>query len=255
VGARITGEAAVRAATELPADRLVNIFRIAGGDMERRIEALPAVLDAQVRATLPDRVEIAVTERTPMLTWRVGTDAWLADGKGFLFAAASALDGGALGSGATGSRLPAVDDRRSGETLGLGGTLGSLDLEVVRLLLTITPAMIRSDAPELFLSVNDTEGYVLEAPDRWRAVFGPYTPVLRPPSIIPAQVQCLDALLAAREAEVGLVKLSLSDDACGTFQPRVTPRPTPRGNRPEATPGGRRPGPAATPRPNATRRP
>lgn len=240
-GARFTPEADVRTAMALPDDRFVNIFRIATNDLEARIETLPAVRDATVTATLPDQVVVRVEERTPMLVWRAGTDAWLVDRDGLLFAPAGALTAADLGTGATGSALPAVDDRRSGEPLTLGSTVAPLDLDVVRVLLTVTPAMLRSEAPELYLSMDDTDGYVLEAPGAWRAVFGPYTPVLRPPDIIPRQVQCLDALLAGREEEVALVTLALSDQACGTFQERVTPRPTPRGGRPGPTPGGRRP--------------
>ena len=248
-GALYTGEAAVRAAMGLPEDRMVNIFRIATGDLEARIEALPAVRDAAVVATLPGTVTVLVEERQPMLVWRSGGVAWLVDRDGRLFAPAEVLDPATLGSGATGTSLPAVDDRRTGERIGLGAWVPALDLDVVRLLLGVTPEMLSSTAPALFLHMDDTEGYVLEAPGSWQAVFGPYTPVLRPPSIIPRQVQCLDALLAGREAGVESVVLALSDEACGTFRARPTPRPTPRGGRDGNGNGGRRDGAGGTPRP------
>jgi hypothetical protein len=233
----------------LPDDRLVNIFRIATDDLEARIEDLPAVHDAAVTATLPDSVSVSVVERRPLLVWRTGAGAWLVDADGRLFAPTSAISAAELGTGATGTALPAVDDRRAGTGAGLGATLAPLDLEVVRLLLTVTPAMVRSAAPALYLSVDDPSGYVLEAPGEWTAAFGPYTPVLRPAEVIPRQVQCLDALLGGREETVATVTLALSDEACGTFGSRP-PRATPREDREDREDeGGRRGGPDATRRP------
>lgn len=248
-GARYTSEADVRAAMALPADRLVNIFRIATDDLEARIETLPAVRDASVVATLPDAVGVIIEERRPMLVWRAAGESWLVDGDGLLFASAATADPTELGTGATGTALPAVDDRRSLDPLRLGDVVPPLDLVVARLLLTVTPDMVRSTEPALYLWLDDTDGFVLEAPDAWQAVFGPYTPVLRPPSIIPQQVQCLDALLGSREADVVTVLLALSDETCGTFQERVRPRPTPKAGRDGAGSEDRPRGGRATPRP------
>jgi hypothetical protein len=248
-GARYSGEAAVRSAMALPDDLLVNIFRIPTSDLEARIEALPAVRSATVTATLPDQVAVSVEERRPMLVWRTTRAAWLVDGDGRLFAPATAAPSDELGTGATGTALPAIDDRRVGGSLALGGRVADLDLEVARLLLTVTPEMVGSAARELHLWMDDARGYVLEAPGEWQATFGPYTPDLRSPAMIPRQVQCLGALLASREEEVGVVTLALSDETCGTFQERTTPRATARPGRPEMTPKGRRPADDGTPRP------
>lgn len=256
-GERYTAEADIRAELDLPADKLVNIFRIPVSEIEARIEKLPAVRDATVTATLPDRVTVSVTERSPMLVWRTPAGAWLVDGTGYLFGRADAIDPAELGTGATGTPLPAVDDRRIESDMGLGSTVPALDLAVIRLLLTVTPEMVRSEAPELYLRMEDEQGYVLDAPGWWRAVFGPYTPVLRPPDIIPRQVQCLDGLLAGRENMVNAVTLALSDERCGTFQERARPRATEKpakggggnGNDGGANDGGRRGGRGATPRP------
>ena len=248
-GARYTSEADVRAAIGLPDDRLVNIFRIATGDLEARIEALPAVRDASVVAALPDALRGPVEARRPLRVWRAGDESWLVDGQGLLFASTAGVDAVELGTGATGTQLPAVDDRRSGVPLGLRDVVPPVDLEVVRLLLTVTPDLVRSEAPELYLRMDDTDGFSLEARGEWRAVFGPYTPVLRPPSIIPRQVQCLDALLADREAEVAKVLLALSDETCGTFRERARPRATPKGGRDSVGSDDRPSGGRVTPRP------
>lgn len=260
-GARYTAEAEIRERLDLPDGVLVNIFRIPVSEMEARIEQLPAVRDATVTATLPDQVAVSVTERSPMLVWRTPAGAWLVDGTGLLFSSADRVDPTQLGTGATGTALPAVDDRRIDSDLTLGSTVPPLDLAVIRLLLTVTPEMLRSEAPELYLRMEDEQGYVLDAPGWWRAVFGPYTPVLRPPDIIPTQVQCLDALLNGRENLVSAVTLALSDEMCGTFQERTRPRPTEKppkdadgganGGRADGGNGGngRRGGRGATPRP------
>lgn len=260
-GERYTAEADIRAELDLPADKLVNIFRIPVSEIERRIEALPAVRDATVTATLPDQVTVSVTERSPMLVWRTPAGSWLVDGTGLLFGSAAAVDPAELGSGATGTSLPAVDDRRIASDMTLGSTVPPLDLAVVRLLLTVTPEALRSEAPELYLRMEDEDGYVLDAPGWWRAVFGPYTPVLRPPDIIPRQVQCLDALLAGWEEKLSTVTLALSDEKCGTFLERARPRATEKpakggegnGNSGNGNGGngggGRRGGDGATPRP------
>ena len=248
-GERYTTEAEIRAAMGLPQDRLVNIFRIATTDIEARIEALPAVRDATVTTTLPGDVLVTVEERSPMLVWTTPAGSWLVDGDGRLFGSTDSVDAAELGTGATGTTLPTVDDRRISTAMTLGSTVPPLDLQVLRLLLTITPDMLRSDAPALFLSMDDEDGYVIDAPGLWRAVFGPYTPVLRSPDIIPAQVQCLDALLAGREDIVTDVTLALSDETCGTFRERSKPRVTPKPGRAGNGDGGRKGNGGATPRP------
>jgi hypothetical protein len=260
-GERYTSEAEIRAQLDLPDDKLINIFRIPVSDIEARIERLPAVRDATVTATLPDQVSVSVTERSPLFVWRTPVGSWLVDGAGFLFSSTTSVDPAELGTGATGTTLPAVDDRRIDSDLMLGARVPPLDMAAIRLLLTVTPEMLRSDVPELYLRMDDEQGYVLDAPGWWRAVFGPYTPVLRPPDIIPRQVQCLDALLKGREEKVSVVTLALSDEMCGTFQERARPRATEKppkggdGDGDDAGEGdagegnGRRGGRGATPRP------
>jgi hypothetical protein len=230
-GATYTGAARVRAAMDLPDGMLVNVFRIPTRAIEARLEQLPAVLRAEVVTTLPDQLSVTIQERTPILTWRVRSEAWLVDVDGTLFAPTSAAVAGSLGSGATGSALPELEDRRDRPRPSVGDRVDPLDLEVVRLLGSITPAMAGSTADELRLSIDDELGWVLEAPGAWRAVFGHYSPQLVPPSAIPRQLQCLAALLTGQEARVRLVRLSVSADACGTYvegaQPRATERPSP----------------------------
>jgi hypothetical protein len=170
------------------------------------------------------------------------------DVDGLLFAPASAALPGSLGTGATGTALPAPVDQRARPRPSVGDRLDPLDLEVVRLLGAVTPEMAGSAATELRLSVEDDLGWVLEAPGAWRAVFGHYSPQLVPPSTIPRQVQCLAALLHGQESRVRLVRLALSADACGTYvdgaaRPTERPEPTLRAD------DGRRTSAPRTPRP------
>jgi hypothetical protein len=198
--------------------------------MEAAVEQLPTVASARVRATLPDRLTVTVVERQPILAWRVGDQAWLMDEDGVLFASAAQATADELGDGATGSRLPTVDDLRAEAPLTVGGSLDPADLEAVRTLGNVTPAIVDSASPALFLSVDDRDGWVLTAPGHWRAVFGHYTPTLAAPGRIPSQVQCLKSLLRDHEQTVDEVTLAVQAERCGTYVPG-TPEPTPRPTR------------------------
>jgi cell division septal protein FtsQ len=55
-----------------------NIFWVNARAAAQRIEALPYVKQADVLVALPNRVQIEVTERTPVAVWRVGgQDLWV----------------------------------------------------------------------------------------------------------------------------------------------------------------------------------
>lgn len=228
-----------------------NIFRVRADRLAESIASLPEVLSAEVRVTLPGRVTVDIHERKPIFVLRYSQDAqdaWLVDATGTLFAPANAATADELGSGATGTALPAVEDARLlDEPPRLGQRLGVEDLAVLRQLLGLTPEAVGSSRKELFLRIDERFGYVLEVPGRWWAVFGHYTPTARPPEIVPRQVQCLRVLLARREPEVGRVILALSPSGCGTYLPA-----TMRGSRRDGG-GSRGSGePRRTPRPRST---
>jgi hypothetical protein len=248
-GARYTGSDVIRSRMGLTAGALPNIFRLDTGAMEDAVTRLPAVRAAIVTATLPDHLSVTVIERSPILVWASAGADWLVDIEGMLFAPTGTATADELGSGATGTSMPRIDDQRvTDPPLGVGDRLDPLDLAVVRLLGTLTPADVGSSADRLYLHLDPKLGYVLVAHNLWRAVFGIYTPVLRPPSEIPQQVQCLRSLLADREAAVAVITLSVSLDGCGTFR-NATPRPGPTRapGRTQGQGGGRTPTPR-TPR-------
>lgn len=233
-GARFTDESAIRAQTGLVGDVRPSVFVLGTRRMESLIETLPTVLRADVTATLPDRVAIAVTERVPMVAWWLGDDGYLVDVEGVVLGPTTSIDAAELGDGSTGSSLPALHDERADTTLAAGGSVDPVDLDAVRLLGALTPELVGSRAPALTLSLDDDAGFVLAWPDHWRAVFGRYTRTLLPTDRIPAQVQCLTALLADREGSVNGVTLAVSADRsdCGTWV-EGTPEPTRRPRRSE----------------------
>jgi hypothetical protein len=213
-----TEAADVRQAMGLAGHARQNVFGLRTADMQRRLLELPAVAAADVSVVLPDSLVVVVEEREPVLVWRVRDEQFLVDAAGVLIDEAP--------PGATG--LPVVEDRRlSGTDISpaAGDILEPIDLQAVLRLAAVTPGLIGSSAEGLQLSVDSEEGYVVTAvPESWRAVFGHYTPTLRPPELIDQQVQCLRSLLAQDEPNIEVVYLATAEDRCGTFRPRPTPR-------------------------------
>lgn len=208
-----------------------SIFRLRTTDMEGALEALPAVARAEVRAVLPDQLVVEVTERQPVFVLLTPATDYLVDATGVLLNDAAAVAGSADG-------LPFVDDRRpaAGRDLQAGAVLPALELEAVLQLAALTPDLVGSGAAGLRVTVSQAEGFVLSTePASWRAIFGFYTPTLRPPDTIARQVQCLRSLLGQGEASVLTVYLEPVDERCGTFDarptpdPRATPSPEPSG--------------------------
>ena len=114
--------------------------------------------------------------------------------------------------------LPTVEDTRNwSEPPTVGTHLRPADLAVMRLLLALDPELLGVKSQQLTLHVDTDDGYVLKSDRGWRALFGHYNPTVQPPDIIPAQVQCLEWLLANHSRKLEEVRLALSDQACGTW--------------------------------------
>lgn len=226
-GLGYTDEGLARSLLGLDVQPRPNVFRVRTTELEGALAALPAVRAARVEVRLPDRLQVTVEERAPIMTWRRGSASLLVDMEGRLFAAASGDAGG-----------PVISDMRTAvPALTVGERLADLDLQVARILGAVAPADLGSSAASVSLTVTDEAGWVMEA-DGWRAIFGHYTAALRPPSTIEAQVDCLRGLLATGESAVEEVTLSLSSERCGTFRPRPTAKLTPSPG-PGASPGRR----------------
>jgi hypothetical protein len=206
-----------------------NAFRIDTGAIRRALVELPAIEEARVDVTLPDRLSVEVTERTPVFVLRSAAGDFLVDDGGFVLAIADMVSEEAL------LVLPSIDDRRVDfqptPDLGIGGQVDEISLAADLRLAAVTPALLGTSYDRLALSIDDADGYVLTAePNGWRAIFGHYTPTLRPVDLIDRQVECLRSKLAGGESDIETIYLAPLDDRCGTYLPRSTP-----GGVPDAT--------------------
>jgi hypothetical protein len=240
-GIEYADEAAVRAQLSGIA-RAPNVFRVRASDLVKDMRALHEVSSASASVTLPARVSVQIDERQPLFTWSDGNQDWLVDENGVLFARVGAgsdaevearVDDEAgvddetdtasqteaeTEAEAMGPLVPRVEDERiSGEPLEIGARLPAIDLAVMRQLLTLTPESLGTEAADLILRVDQIDGYVLRLDLSWQAVFGHYSPILQPPEDIARQVQCLRWLLASREPRLERIRLSISENNCGTF--------------------------------------
>jgi cell division septal protein FtsQ len=217
-GATWTSEDAILAALALPDGQ--NVFTLGTAELERRLEAIPAVAGADVSVALPDRVQVSVAERVALVAWAVGGHRYLVDADGTLF--------GEMGEEIpAGSDVPIVTDRRFQSTaLGIGSRLDPVSLDTALRLASLAPADIASGAEALSVRVDDTNGFVLHAePLDWNAIFGFYTPTLRTTDLIPGQVRLLRSLILDND-EANVRRVILADERSGTFIPRRTPEPS-----------------------------
>ena len=226
---RVTGELhytdaqQILAAAGVGDDQHPNVVKLRTDAMRGAIMSFPAIADAQVTTGLPNDVNISVVERAPILAWQRNGTTYLVDADGLVLATVDAAQASALG-------LPLIADERTQfvSDISVGGRLDLIDLAAVLQLGAITPATIDSSATSLALGVRDDDGFVLSAvPSGWQAIFGQYTPNLRPVDLIPRQVQCLRSLLADREHDAQTIYLAPLDERCGTYVPVATPRATP----------------------------
>jgi len=244
VGARYVDTATVTAALGLDGAARPNLVTLRTGDLETALRQLPDVDPARpdavtVRVALPDRLVVTLHEREPLLVWQTTGGRYLVDVNGVLFAPA--------GSEPQVPALPVVEDDRVGSAaLGVGDKLESSDIEAVRRLAALSPSFLGSAANQLTVRVSDDEGFALDAaPQGWHAVFGFYTPTIRPPTLIDGQAQCLATLIAAGEARLATIYLAPGADRCGTFTTQPARSATPSA-RPTAKPTAK---PGATPTP------
>lgn len=219
-GAALTPEATVTTALALP-DPAPNAFTLGTDALAARIRALPAVASVDVRVLLPGTLRVRIAEREPILAWRTAGRLLLVDRDGLVLADAAAASATSAAVAAA-TDLPTIDDRRAErEPPGPGGTIDALDLEVARRLLSLRPADLGSAAPGLVVAVDDADGWLVlpAVEDPWTAVFGIYTPSLRPADLVPQQVRLLRSLMVARK-EATILRVVLAGPDSGTFVAR-----------------------------------
>ncbi len=215
-----TGRDEVLAALAIPPGQ--NLFQLRTGDMAARLAAIPAIRGASITVALPDEIRVAVAEREALLAWQVGDHRYLVDGTGLLFSTPEAAP-------AVADALPVVDDRRTGSTaLVVGSVLDPVALDAALRLGSLRPVDVGSAASGLEIRLDDDSGFTVRATGiGWTAVFGFYTPTLRTTELIPGQVRLLRSLLAGREDNV--LQVILADDKSATYVPRTRPSPSASG--------------------------
>jgi hypothetical protein len=136
------------------------------------LEELPTVADASVRAVLPDRLDVTLSEKEPAFSWLT---------RGGLLLGAS--DGTLLSKLPADAELPqpqaalprVVDDRRASRYLEVGDVIPAGVLNTAERLATLDPARLGSDAKGFAVRIDDEFGFVLEADGApWKAAFGFY---------------------------------------------------------------------------------
>ena len=217
-GATWTSEALVEEVMAVPPGQ--NAFTVETGELERRIDVIPAIRSSKVTVALPGQLNVSVDERVPLVAWRVGARRFLVDREGILFAE---LGEDAPEATAT---LPLIDDARmTSKPMKVGDVLDPVTLDAALRLGSLTTADVGTAARSLVLRVDDANGFTMRTrPASWAAVFGFYTPTLRTTDLIPGQVRLLRSLLAGQEDAIQ--RVILSDDRSGTILPRQTPEPT-----------------------------
>jgi cell division septal protein FtsQ len=142
------------------------VFTTSAGDARAALLRLPAVRDAQVRLSLPDRAQIDVVEREAVGRWVIGSVEWYVDADGVLF---GSQDRDAAPA------LRAIDEREATRTC--AGTSGGrcVDPAVVAgalRLARIAPGELRPDALKPEVRVSATQGLVLRTGGGWEIRFG-----------------------------------------------------------------------------------
>jgi hypothetical protein len=192
-----------------------NLVTLRTDDLAARLDALPAVSSAEVRVVLPNTIRVSLVERQPILIWQTSSGRFLVDRTGLAFI--QLADGEAAPNG-----LPTITDTRADAPLTVGGSIDSVDFDAATRLGSIKPADLQSAANGLIVTLTDDQGFTLTAvPNLWKATFGFYTTSLRPPSMIPGQVELLKSLIAGREPQVQTV--ILADTLNGTYTLKAKP--------------------------------
>ena len=218
-GASVVSEDVIRARLGLADGQ--NLVDVATDPLEARLAGIPAIARADVWIGLPDTVGVKVEERQPVLVWRVGDHAYLADRNGLLFAEVGETPVTSVAG------LPVIrDEREASRGFAVSAALDPVDLDVATRLASLTPAQAGSTASALSVGVTDRYGFVLRTvPDSWTAAFGFYGLSQRTPELIVGQVLVLQKLLA-QVGESTVETVILGDDREGTYIPKATPRPS-----------------------------
>ena len=169
-GARYTD--AQELASLLEGERGGSVLAVDTRAIGDRIEALPAVADAAVTASLTGHVTATLVERTVAFVWETRTTRLLGSDDGTIFAAV-ASDAELAPDVAEAPHIS--DGRRASRLLTVGDTIPAALLETTMRLLDIDPATLGSRAERLTVSIDDEYGFRLSSAEpAWEIAFGVY---------------------------------------------------------------------------------
>ncbi len=166
-----------------------SIFRVDTNEIANRVASHPAVATARIRAELPDRVIVEVTEREPAIVWQTGDQVVLVDEYGWVLAHGEAdhvprvveLEGSLPQPGAQ------IDPRKVAAAAFLLGELGSSSV----------------------LEFDEIDGFVVHLADDERVV------MLGDPEDLPVKITALDAV---RDMDVEWTRLDVRDPERPVYQ-------------------------------------
>lgn len=143
------------------------VFSASAADARRLLLALPAVREATVALSLPDRARIVVTERAAVARWILGGTEWFVDAEGVLFGSSDPI---------AAPPVRIADDRDA--TRVCAGTSGGRCVDPALLvaalrLAAIAPGELRADVlrPEVRIDRTAT-GLLLRTGTGWEIRFG-----------------------------------------------------------------------------------
>lgn len=237
-GVRATDVAGLSVTTAAEVDAVLdlgspppNAFTLATDGLQAALEAIPSVAGADVHVTLPGTLRVRIVERAPILAWHAGASLLLVDREGGVIADAAAGDATAAARELA-ARLPTVEDTRAAaapagadatgasQFPAVGSQLGPIELDVATRLLSLRPADLGSSAGGLQVRLDDRDGWTLRpaVARPWTAVYGFYSPTLRPADLLEYQTRLLHSLLDGREAQ--MLRIVLADGIHGTYTTR-----------------------------------
>jgi hypothetical protein len=164
-----------------------NIFLMNVSALKERVEAIPLVASADVSKQWPNRIEVSIVERTPLLLWQTTEGSYSIDSQGVVIAQANQTAGA--------DRLPVIIDTSSSsnsevQSLQPGTHVDQAEIVFAKELFDRLPGMIGSTAFKLYYdgtiyaSSKDEMGgagskgsFIVESPDGWKAYLGNATDV------------------------------------------------------------------------------
>lgn len=186
-----------------------NIFFVDTDEVTRRIGALPAVKEARVAASLPNRVVVELEERTPVAVWETQGERYWVDREGIFFP---------LRSAAPTDTLVIRDLDNHAVSLGLPE---GADAELPDGTPVLTALELNSYLPEQrALDFSQDGGISFVTTRGWRAYFGDWVG-------LQAKVAIYQAFSEKRAPYLAVEYLDLSIPGQPYYQKRVTATPVP----------------------------